>query len=191
MLNFQAVRDEKLTFAELVADLTPDDLRRLTDMMIDKILDLISDCVDADVTFQPSDPQAHDPYAATPDEATMAWTLGHVVVHITASGEETAAMAAEMARGVKYHGRTRYEVPWQEIRTIEACRKRLEESRRMRLGSLSMWPDEPHLEIVCKIWEDKPQVNAIGRFVLGLMHDESHLEHIADIVGQAKAARKK
>ncbi|MGD8555341.1 MAG: DinB family protein [Anaerolineales bacterium] len=191
MLNFQAVRDEKLTFAELVADLTPDDLRRLTDQMIDKVLDLLADCVDADVTFQPSDPKAHDPYAATPEEADMAWTLGHVVVHITASGEETAALAAEMARGVKYHGRSRYEVPWQEITTIEACRKRLEESRRMRLGSFSMWPDEPHLEIVCEIWEDKPKVNAIGRFVLGLMHDDSHLEHIEDIVSQAKAARKK
>jgi len=34
-LNFQAVRDEEITFAELVADLTLDDLRNLTNEMVD------------------------------------------------------------------------------------------------------------------------------------------------------------
>jgi hypothetical protein len=37
MLNFQAVRDEEITIAELTADLTREDLRLFTDEMIDTI----------------------------------------------------------------------------------------------------------------------------------------------------------
>jgi hypothetical protein len=110
-------------------------------------------------------------------------------VHITASAEEAAALAAELARGVEYHGRSRYEVPWEEMRTIGGCRQRLEESRRMRLGSLAMWPEEAHLENEYEAWSDGPMVNAMGRFVLGLMHDESHLGQIEEIVRQAQVAR--
>ena len=141
------------------------------------------------MTFEPVDPQAYDPYAATPEELHMAWTLGHVVVHNTASSEEAAALAAELARGVAYHGRSRHEVPWTEIHTIVACRQRLEESRRMRLASLDMWPDAAHLDNQCQAWTNGPVVNAIGRFVAGLMHEESHLEQIRAIVRQARAAR--
>ena len=119
----------------------------------------------------------------------MPWTLGHVIVHCTASAEESAAVAAELARGVEYHGRSRYEVPWQEMRTLAGCQQRLEESRRMRLASLAMWPDAPHLENGYEVWPDRPPVNAIGRFVLGLMHDESHLDQIEEIVRQARAVR--
>ena len=190
MLNFQAFHDKEITFAELVAGLTRDDLGPLTDEMIDTMLGLIAGCLDADVTFEPVDPQANDPFAATPEELHMPWTLGHVIVHTTASGEESAAVAAELARGVEYHGRSRYEVPWTGMRTIDGCRQRLEESRRMRLASLGMWPDSAHLENEYQAWTDGPMVNAIGRFVLGLMHEESHLGQIGDIVRQAKAARR-
>jgi len=189
MLSFQAVRDKEITFAELVTDLTRDDLRDLTNEMIDTMLGLIADCVDADVIFEPVDPQAHDSYAATPEEVNLAWNLGHVVVHTTASAEEAAAIAAELARGVEHHGRSRYEVPWEEMKTIEGCRQRLEESRRMRLASLEMWPEEAHLENAYEVWSDMPMVNAIGQFVLGLMHEESHLEQIEEIVRQAQVAR--
>jgi hypothetical protein len=188
MLNFQAVRDEEITFAELVADLTRDDLRDLTNEMVDMVLGLIAACVDADVIFEPLDPEAHDPYAATPEEVNMAWSLGHVVVHTTASAEESAAVAAELARGVAYHGRSRYEVPWETMRTIKGCRRRLEESQRMRLASLEMWPGKPHLENRYEIWSDRPMVNAIGRFVLGLMHEQDHLGQIKEIVRQAQVA---
>jgi alkanesulfonate monooxygenase SsuD/methylene tetrahydromethanopterin reductase-like flavin-dependent oxidoreductase (luciferase family) len=189
MLNFQAVHDEKVTLAELVAGLTQDDLRELTNEMIDAILELIAGCVDADVTLEPVDPQAYDPYAATPEELHLAWTLGHVIVHTTASAEEAAAVAAELARGVAHHGRSRYEVPWAEMHTIAGCRQRLEESRRMRLASLGMWPEAPHLENEYQAWTDGPKVNAVGRFVLGLMHEESHVGQIREIVRQAWAAR--
>ena len=189
MLDFQAVRDQVITFDELIDEITINDLRDLTEAMVEIMLDLIVDCIDADVIFEPVDPKAHDPWAETPEEVSMAWNLGHVVVHTTASAEEAAALSAELSRGVEYHGRSRYEVPWEEMRTIEGCRRRLEESRCMRLGSLEMWPEEPHLGNMYEAWSDGPMVNAIGRFVLGLMHDESHLEQIKEIVKQAKAAR--
>jgi len=189
MLNFKAVRDKEITFAELVADLTCDDLRDLTSEMIDTILDLIADCTDADVVFEPLDPDAHDPFAARPEDVDLAWNLGHVIVHITASSEESAALAAELARGVQFHGRSRYETPWKTMRTITSCRQRLKESRLMRLASLEMWPDEPHLDNVCQPWSEAPEVNAIGRFVLGLMHADSHIGQITGIVREAKAAR--
>ena len=83
MLDFEAVRNEKITYTELVADLTRDDLLDLTNEMVDTILNLIADCVDADVTFTPLDPDANDPWAANPEDANLAWTLGHVIVHTT------------------------------------------------------------------------------------------------------------
>jgi hypothetical protein len=189
MLNFKAVRNKEMPFHELIADLTRDDLRDLTNEMVDIILDLITDCTDADVYFEPLDPDAHDPYAARPEDVDLSWNLGHVIVHITASSEESAAHAAELARGVKFHGRSRYEIPWETMRTIGACRQRLEESRRMRLTSLDMWPDEPHLDNNYTPWPGAPKVNAIGQFVLGLMHDDSHIGQIGEIVRQAKATR--
>jgi hypothetical protein len=189
MLNFQAVRDEEITIATLVAHLTRDNLRDLTNAMVGKILDLIAACVDADVTFEPIDPAANDQFAKAPEEVQMAWNLGHVIVHTTASAEEAAAIAAELARGVEFHGRSRYETPWGEMKTIEGCRQRLEESRCMRLASLDMWPVDAHLAIEYEAWTGGPRVNAVGRFVLGLMHEDSHLGQIGEIVRQARAAR--
>ncbi len=189
MLDFKTVRSGEITFSELVAGLTLDNLRDLSDEMIDRILELIADCVDADVVFEPLDPDAYDPYAERAEDVTLAWTLGHVIVHTTASAEESAFLAAELARGVMLHGRSRYEVPWETATSIEMCRMRLEESRRMRLASLKMWPDEPHLENEVQAWKDGPRVNAVGRFVLGLMHEDDHLGQIEHIVRQARDAR--
>lgn len=189
MLNFQALRDRQITLAELTAGLTRVDLAALTHEMIDTTLALIAGCVDADVTFVPVDPQSYDPYAATPDEAHIAWTLGHVIVHVTASSEESAALAAELARGVAHHGRSRYETPWMEMHTLADCRQRLEESRRMRLASLDMWPDAPHLDNEYQAWPNGPIVNAIGCFLLGLLHEDEHLGQIREIVRQARSTR--
>jgi len=179
----------EVTLAELVADLTPDDLRELTNDMVDAMLDLIADCTDEDVSFVPADPEADDTYATAETERNIPWTLGHVIVHTTASAEESAAIAAELARGVEYHGRSRYEVPWRTVTTVEQCRRRLEESRRMRLASLDMWPDEPHLDNTYTPFERVGAINAIGAFVMGLGHDAQHLDQIAEIVRQARAAR--
>lgn len=188
MLDFNPVRDEKMTMPELVVGLTPDDLRRLTNEMVDTILELISDAVDADVVFEPEDPEAYDKYAKAEAEVEMPWTLGHVIVHITASSEEAAAVAAELARGVRFHGRSRSEVPWETITTIEQCRRRLEESRRMRLASLDMWPDEPYLDNTYKYF-GLEHIDAVTRFVFGLKHDDDHLDQVVEILRQAEVAR--
>lgn len=189
MLDFTPVRNKQMTLMELVKDLTRDDLRRLTNEMVDAMLGAIEGCTDFDVTFVPVDPHANDIAAATEAEVNLAWTLGHVIVHTTASAEEAAFLAAELARGVPNHGRSRYEVPWQSVTTIAQCRQRLEESRRMRLATLDVWPDQPHLDNTYPIWEKGPVVNAIARFVAGLRHDDDHLGQIREIVRQAHQAR--
>ena len=178
-----------MTLSQLVADLTVDDLRKLTNEMIDSMLELIDDCEDFEVSFVPEDPEAFDPAAANEEDVDLAWTLGHVIVHTTASSEESAALAAELARGVpRREGRSRSEIPWQTVTTVAQCRHRLEESQRMRLASLDMWPDEPYFDNTYTGLSGE-DVNPIVQFVFGLMHDDSHLEHIAGIIRQAKAAR--
>jgi hypothetical protein len=95
-----------------------------------------------------------------------------------------------MARGVPAERRrSRYEIPWREVTTIDQSRQRLEESRQMRLASLGMWPDPPHLDNVHTPWPTAGELNAVGRFMLGLAHDDSHLAQIADVVQQAKSFR--
>lgn len=189
MLDFSRVRRKEITLADLTAGLTIADLRNLTNEMLDTQLALIADCTDADVVFVPDDPQAHDSAAATAGEVNMPWTLGHVIVHTTASSEEYAFIAAELARGVTFHGRSRSEVHWETMKTIAQCRARLEESRRMRLACLDVWPDKPHLDNEYRPSETAPTYNAMRRFAAGLSHDDGHLAHIKEIVRQAKAAR--
>jgi hypothetical protein len=189
LLDFGPLHRKETTIHELAKNLSLDDMHLLTNEMIDTMLDLISDCIDEDVTFVPTDPEAQDDAAATEAEVNMPWTLGHVIVHTTATGEESAFLAAELGRGVKFHGRSRFEVPWQTITTIAQCRERLEESRRMRLASLAMWPELPHLDNTRELRFLEGPVNAPAQFVNGLRHDDAHLDHIVEIVRQAKAAR--
>ena len=94
-----------------------------------------------------------------------------------------------MARGVAHHGRSRSEVPWEQVTTIAFCRERLEERRRMRLASLEMWPQAANLEMEYQAWPNGPMINTVTRFVFGLKHDDDHLEQIEEIVRQAHAAR--
>ena len=190
MLNFAPVRAKEITLQELTADLTVTDLRRLTDEMVNAMLSLIAGCTDADVVFVPEDPEAYDKYAAAAEELHVPWTLGHVVVHATASAEECAFLAAEAARGVSDRGgRSRYEVPWLSVTTVAQCRRRLEESRRMRLACLDVWPERAHVEAAYRFRPDGPVFGAAALFAYGLFHDDSHLGQIAEIVRQAKAAR--
>lgn len=156
--------------------------------MIDEMQQIIIDAVDADVAFTPVDPNANDPFGK-PEEASLAWTLGHVVVHATASSEESAALALVLARGLPVEGRSRYEVPWESVTSIAQVRQRLEESRRMRQAMLNAWPDEPHLDVTYSPFPRAGQLNAVGRFILGLYHDADHLDQLREIVRQASAAR--
>ena len=189
MIDFAPVRNRQMRIQELARDVTQENLRAMTNEMIDTVQELIRECTDEDVTFLPEDPLAHDRYASSDVELHLPWTLGHVIVHITASAEESAFLAAELARGVPFHGRSRQEVPWETVTTIAQCRERLEESRRMRLASLAMWPDAPNLANVYSPYKGVGRIGAMERFLLGLKHDADHLGQIEDIVGQAQAAR--
>lgn len=190
MLDFTPVRNKEISWNELTDSLTLDDLQNLTNEMVDTMLVLIADCKDEDVVFEPDDPEANDMFAVDEGEVNLSWTLGHVIVHTTASAEESAAIAAELARGVSVERRrSRSEVPWRSVTTIEQCRARLEESRRMRLASLAMWPDQPHYDNFYQYKEGGLEITAVIRFIFGLSHDDSHLGQIANIVEQAKLAR--
>ena len=127
MIDFGPVRTGQRELLELGLGLTPTSLAEASRAMTTHLVDLLSDAVDEDVTFVPADPIAEDPFAADAAETGLAWTLGHVIVHLTASAEEAAFLAAELARGVAPHGRSRYEVPWPTISAIEAARHRLRE----------------------------------------------------------------
>jgi hypothetical protein len=190
MLDFTPVRNKEITYADLCRNLSVEDLRDLTDSMIDRQLDLIAGCTNADVVFEPEDPAAKDDAAATEAEVHMAWTLGHVIVHVTASSEEAAFLAAEMARGVEYEPRrSRAEVHWTTVKTIAECRDRLEESRRMRQASLDLWPDQPHLDNTYVSPHSGIEIDPVMRFVFGLSHDDAHLAQLEDVIGQAQSAR--
>lgn len=178
MLDFTRVRAREQTFSELAEGLTRSDLRALTNEMIDALLGRLGGCVDADVTFV-----ARDPAAET------GWAAAHVITHATATAEEHVFVAAALARGTQFEGRSRYEAPWEAITTVAQCRQRLEESRRMRLASLDMWPDEPHLDATMHLAWANQAVNAPARFIMSLNHDDIHLPHLAEVLRQARAAR--
>jgi hypothetical protein len=187
-LDFSRVRSREVKLADLVADLSLDDLAGATDSSIAQIEEILAEATDADVVFVPEDPAADDPAAADPADRELAWNLGHLVVHVTASAEESAALAQELARGVPFHGRSRWEVPWKTVTTIEQCRRRLADSRRIRLASLQMWPASPPSDVdpdpATPTWEQ-----ARERFARGLSHEDAHVDQIRNVVKQAGAAR--
>ncbi len=190
MLDFTPVHRNEMTSQELASGLTREDLARLTEEMCDLQLEAIADAVDDDVTFVPVDPDANDTFAAEAADIGLSWTLGHVVVHTTASAEESAALALTLARGLPVDGRSRSEVAWQGVRTAAYIRGRIAESRRMRLAMLAAWPDEPHLDNVYSTAVNRPPLNAVGRFVAGLTHDDSHLGQLRKIMVQARSRRR-
>jgi hypothetical protein len=188
-LDFTPVRNGTIAMNDFAAGLSLDQLRGLSAASVDRMLALLDGCVDADIVFVPADPAARDDAAADPADLALAWTLGHNIVHTTASAEEYAAVASELARGVPFHGRPRYETPWERVATVGQCRQRLVESRRIRIASLELWPDAPHLENGYVAWSTSGWVNAKGIFVWGLAHDADHERQMGQIIRQSRAAR--
>jgi hypothetical protein len=172
-----------------VEHLTPADLWTLTNALIDDVQKMLRRCKDPDISFVPVDPLANDAAAADNADANIAWTLGHVIVHMTASSEESAFLAAELARGIEYHGRSRSEVPWETMTTVAQCRERLEESRRMRLASLSLWPADSQIATTYQVSETSQPMRPVARFAAGLLHDSSHLAQVREVIQQARESR--
>jgi DinB superfamily len=189
MIDFGPYRRREVSLQELADPLTRDDLAGLTREMCALQLSLIEDAEDQDVVFVPEDTEANDTYAARPEDVGLSWTLGHVIVHATASSEESAALALVLARGLPVVGRSRFEVPWELARTAAFIRHRIGESQRMRLSMLAAWPDEPHLDNAYSPFEGRPPMNAKGRFLGGLAHDDSHVDQIRKIMVQARRLR--
>ena len=187
MLDFASIRNKTTSLSDITRDLTKEDLRALTNEMIDTMQEITADAIDADVVFVPQDPNANDTFGI-PEEADLAWTLGHVIVHATASSEEAAALALTLARGLPVEGRSRYETPWRTVHTVAQIRHRLEESRRMRLAMLDAWPDEPHLDVTYAPYPGRPPQNAVARFTMGLYHDDAHLDQLREIMRQCREA---
>jgi len=181
MLDFTSVHERLVKMQDFVGRLTPADLRALTEESIAGLLEVLEDCADDEVVFVPQDPDAHDEYAADPGDQGLAWTIGHMVVHACASGEEYSFIGAELARGVEYHGRSRIEVPWQHVTTVARCRAKLHESRRMRLATLDVWPDRPDVGNGYQPWRETDWVNCVGIFAWGIAHDQEHLGWIRRI----------
>ncbi len=195
MINFDALLNSEQTYAELAATVSQADLQPASDAQIDRMLALLDGLSDADVTFDPVDTDANDPYAAAGEE-TIGWSLAHLIAHVTASSEEGAAFSSVLARGVALTERPRYETPWRDLDTHAKCIQRLEESRRIRNAYLMTWPDTPHLDVQREGMSDGflkflgGKLNAVGCFVLGLGHEAGHLAQMEAVRAQALAARR-
>ena len=194
MIDFAPMRDGELTYLEYAAqeNISAEDLRRLSDESVGFLLSLLDGLADADIVFDPEDPNADDPFAVEGEEE-IGWNFGHLIAHVTASSEEGAALSSLLARGVPASERPRYETPWRDIKTVAQVRQRLEESRRMRNAYLETWPDAPLLD-VCRAVSERfsarfGEMNAPAAFLFGLSHEVGHYEQIEEVKRQALAAR--
>ena len=194
MIDFSPMRAGELTYLEFAAreNIGPAELKQLSDESIDTLLGLMDGLEDADIVFEPEDPDADDPFAVDGEEE-IGWNFGHLIAHVTASTEEGAALSSLLARGVPAAERPRYETPWRDITSVAHVRQRLEESRRMRNAYLETWPDAPLLD-VCRDVSERfsarfGDMNAPAAFLFGLSHEVGHYEQIEEVRGQALAAR--
>ncbi len=178
-LNFEAFYTQKASYADTVRDVTHKDLYKATDDLFDTVESIISGVTDMGATFVPHDPELKDPNEE-------AYTLGHVIVHLTATLEETASIGSVLARGIAFDGRLRNEVPWQTIHNAQQVHARLRESRRMCRAYLDAWPDAPHLDVTVTRIPYFGPMNAVGTHALGIMHGQSHLEQLREIMRQSK-----
>lgn len=194
MIDFAPIRDGDISFMDYAAreNIGPAELRALSDESIDHLLCLLAELSDADIVFDPADPDADDPFAVEGEE-DIGWNFGHLIAHVTASSEEGAALSSLLARGVAASERPRYETPWRDITRVSQVRQRLEESRRMRNAYLDTWPEAPLLHVVRDVSERFTarfgEMNAPAAFLFGLSHEVGHYEQIAEVKRQALAAR--
>ena len=189
-IDFSPWANQTVTPLEFSRSFTLDDLRAATDTYLDTIRDLVQDFDDESLIFEPNDPKAKDEYAKTPEEVNMGWSLAHLVLHVTASLEEGAAISSLLARGVPVEGRFRYEPDWRDVTTSGQVLPRIEESRRMCQAYLDTWPDEPHLDIYRKFPPDSRlanmQLNAPASYLFSLRHLSGHLDQFEDAAQQAR-----
>ena len=194
MIDFTPMREGDLSYKDYAAreKLGPAELRSLSDESIDFLLSLLDGLTDDDIVFDPEDPDANDPFAVEGEEE-IGWNFGHLIVHVTASSEEGAALSSLLARGVAASERPRYETPWRDMQTVAQARQRIEESRRMRNAYLDTWPQAPLLDTVRVVSERFTarfgEMNAPAAFLFALSHEVGHFEQMEEARRQALAAR--
>jgi hypothetical protein len=189
-IDFTPLSGGAVTPLDFAKNFGLNDLRATINTYLDTVRALVLDFDDAQLTFEPNDPKAKDDYAQTPDEVNMGWSLAHLVLHVTASLEEGAAISSLLARGVPVEGRFRYEPGWRDVTTRQQVLARIEESRRMCLAYLETWPDEPHLDVYRKFaptsrFANVPH-NAPAAFLSSLSHFSGHLDQLREVARQAR-----
>lgn len=193
LIDFSAVDNHEKTMLQFGNDITVATMRAATNESIDTLLKIVSGLTDEQSTFLPLDPEADDPHAK-PGEEKIGWSIAHLVVHVTSSSEEWATYSGILARGIAYPAepRLRYETEWTTVKTSAHCIQRLEESRRLRLACLDMWPDQPNREILRELsprfTERFGQLNAAACFLFGLKHEIGHYAQFREVVRQATVA---
>lgn len=186
-LDLKPIIAKEMTIAQATAHLGPAETHRLVEETLDTLEAALTGITDADVVFEPNDPNASDPDAKAGEE-TIGWTLGHVVVHVTASLEESTALGSTLARGVEVTGRSRYETPWETVTTVAHVRQRLAESRRICRGFLSTWPDQPDTNLLDTSSPFFGEMNAVARTLTGCYHATMHFGQVAEILRQSRAS---
>jgi hypothetical protein len=190
-IDFSPLRSNQMKAIEFAQQFSQHELRKITNELIDTIRDIVQQANDAQVVFNPHDPEANDPHAV-PGEEHLGWSLAHLVVHVTASAEEGATFSSILARGIPYprEPRPRYETHWQSVTTKAETLQRLEESRRMCLAYLDTWPNQPHLDVYRDVSErllaKYGPMNAPASYLFGLMHLEGHLDQFRETLKQAQ-----
>jgi DinB superfamily len=185
VIDYTPVSSGQRKIADLAADINLNDLTTTTNQQIDALVSMIRDLSDAQVVVVAADPAA---------EGGIGWNVGHLIAHVTASSEENTAVSSILARGIDlpFEPRLRAEVDWTTLTTTAACIQRLEESRRMRQGYLSAWPDQPRLDthrtLPAGFAEMVGPINALGAALLGLVHEAGQFAQLHEIIAQAKAA---
>lgn len=194
-IDFSPVQKRENKIMPWAAQFTLDDIRATANAGIDFMSDILDGLTDADVTFLPHDPEANDPYAPA-ELQNIGWSIGHLVLHATASTEEYTSIAAILARGIDFPGelRLRYEADWQTAcQTVAECRQRLAESKRMRNAALDSFPDQPHTtsrwQRSEKFIEIFGELDAKGAYLMGLSHEYGHHAQFIEVKRQALAAR--
>lgn len=181
--DFAAIQTGQRTYAATVAGYDRNDLTQLTQGYYAEISAIISGVTDAAIVAVP-----FDPALTNQSEGEGAWTLGHVIAHLTATAEESAALASALARGAAFADdlRLRAEVTWETLQTVAQVNARLAESQRICLAFLGTWPDRPDLARTMTLVPQLGPLNAIGRYMLGLFHADMHLAQLREIMGQIR-----
>lgn len=192
-LDYTPIYEGTMKWGAFVTEnnLTFEDLREETLRLYEATHTILDEAVDADISFVPHDPNAHDAHAPE-GKQHIGWTLGHLIAHATATNEETFVFGSLLARGIPQGGRIRVEAAWEEIDTVAKARQRLNESRRIVLSYLDAIPDAPDLETE-RVFSERAAayfgpINALASVLMGLTHHNEHLPQMEEALCQAKAA---